>query len=88
MIAEHLTRVAQEGLVLALWLTAPVVVASTCAGFATSVLQAATQIQESSLTFPPRLVAAAGALALAGPWILDQLLRFARAVLQTIAWVG
>lgn len=45
-------------------------------GVAISILQVVTQVQEMSLTFVPKLLAAAVVLILAGPWMLRKLTQF------------
>jgi flagellar biosynthetic protein FliQ len=45
-------------------------------------VQATTQIQDHTLTFVPKLVAVLATLAVAGPWIGSQLVRFTQVVLQ------
>jgi flagellar biosynthetic protein FliQ len=45
-------------------------------GFLISLFQATTQIQEQTLTFAPKVIVVFGVLAMAGPWIGHQLVRF------------
>lgn len=78
----YLLQIAREGLYLVLIASAPPVLASMVVGLLISVLQATTQIQEQTLTFVPKLVAVFATLAIAGPWIGAQLLRFARLVFE------
>lgn len=70
----------------ALWLTlvvsAPVILVALGVGFLVSVLQAATQIQEFTLSFVPKILAVLLTLALAAPWMGEQLVRFARLALS------
>jgi flagellar biosynthetic protein FliQ len=49
-------------------------------GIVVSILQAATQIQEATLTFVPKIVAVLGALLVAFPWILDKMVEFTREI--------
>ena len=73
---NQLTFVTREALVLVLVVSAPPVLVSLIVGFAISVFQATTQIQEQTLSFAPKVVAVFGALALSGAWIGTQLVRF------------
>lgn len=73
---NQLTFITQEALFLVLVASAPPVLMSLLVGFIISLFQATTQIQEQTLTFAPKVVAVFGVLALAGPWIGSQLLRF------------
>lgn len=72
----QLTHVIQQALVMVLVISGPPIMLALIIGFAISVFQAATQIQEQTLTFAPKLVVIFGTLGLAGPWIGATLLRF------------
>jgi flagellar biosynthetic protein FliQ len=67
----------------ALIICAPILGVTLAVGLLVSVLQVTTQIQEASLTFIPKLVAAGVALVLFGPWMLHKLTQFAVQL-----WVG
>jgi flagellar biosynthetic protein FliQ len=82
-VGEYMLRVAREGLYLTLLVSAPVLVVSMVVGLVTSVLQAATQVQEQTLSFVPKLVAVFVTLALMGPWIGAQLVRFTVTLFET-----
>jgi flagellar biosynthetic protein FliQ len=82
--ADLLTRLAREGLFLALLLSAPVVLAAMIIGLFVSLVQATTQIQEQTLSFAPKVVAVMLALAITGPWIGAQLVRFTTALFDVI----
>lgn len=73
---HQLTYITQEALLLVLIASGPPIIMSLVVGFMVSVFQAATQIQEQTLTFAPKLVVVFGVLGLAGPWVGTQLLRF------------
>jgi flagellar biosynthesis protein FliQ len=73
---HQLTYITQEALLLVLVASGPPIVMSLMVGFIVSVFQAATQIQEQTLSFAPKLLVVFGVLGLAGPWIGTQLLRF------------
>jgi flagellar biosynthetic protein FliQ len=53
-----------------------------------SVFQATTQIQEQTLSYVPKLVAVFLTLAILGPWMLAQALRFAKVILESIQYVN
>jgi flagellar biosynthesis protein FliQ len=76
MIDVHVTNVTREALYLTLIASGPPIVISLIVGFAISLFQATTQIQEQTLTFAPKILIVFGVLALAGPWIGHQLLAF------------
>jgi flagellar biosynthesis protein FliQ len=73
---HQLTFITQEALVLVLVASGPPVLMGLAIGLIISVFQATTQIQEQTLTFAPKVVVVFGMLALLGPWIGSQLLRF------------
>lgn len=73
---HSLTYITQEALLLVLIASGPPIVLSLIVGFLVSVFQATTQIQEQTLSFAPKLVIVFGVLALAGPWIGTNMLRF------------
>jgi flagellar biosynthetic protein FliQ len=73
---HSLTSITQEALYLVLIASAPPVIMSLIVGFMISLFQATTQIQEQTLTFAPKVIVVFGVLAMTGPWIGHQLLRF------------
>lgn len=73
---NQLTFITQEALFLVLVVSAPPVLTSLLVGFIISLFQATTQIQEQTLTFAPKVIIVFGVLAMTGPWIGSQLVRF------------
>lgn len=69
-------QLAQNALFVALKVAAPVLGLSLLAGLLVSVFQAATQIQETTLTFVPKIMAMVAALFLFGPWMLHTLVEY------------
>ena len=65
-----------QALELALRVGLPLLVVGLVVGLAVSVFQAATQIQEQTLSFIPKILALAGVLIVGGPWMLNQLLSY------------
>jgi flagellar biosynthetic protein FliQ len=78
--ADALVRLAREALLLAIVLSAPVVLSALVVGLMVSIFQATTQIQEQTLSFAPKLVAVMIALAVSAPWIGAQLGHFSTAL--------
>ena len=76
MTETMLLDLAQEGLYLALLLSLPAVVAALLVGLVVGLFQAATRLQEQTLSVVPRLVAVFAVLLLAGGWMGAQLLRY------------
>jgi len=80
-------RAVREGLILVLLVSAPPLLASLIVGFVVSVVQAATQIQDPTIAFVPKLVAVVLLLVVSGPLLGAQVVRFAQALLLTIPTV-
>ncbi len=70
------THVALQTLILAAKLCAPILLTAMAVGFGISLLQAATQIQEVTLSFVPKLIAVAGVTLLSGNWMVNELITF------------
>jgi len=68
--------IAVQGLVLAAKLAAPVLITALVVGFAVSLLQSITQIQEITLAFVPKAVAVGIALLVSGHWMITELVNF------------
>ena len=77
-------RAIREGLVLVLLLSGPPLIASMVVGFVIGLLQAATQIQDQTLAFVPKLVVVMGVLAAMGPILGASLVRFTQALFLAI----
>ena len=74
----------QEGLLTLLMVAAPVLLSVLVVGLVVSVLQAATQISEATLSFVPKVLAAVAVLAIAGPWMMATLVDYLQRTLQAI----
>ena len=84
MTADALVELTAEALALALWVSAPVLVASLAVGTAVGVLTTATQLQDPSLRFAPKLATVAAVLLLAGSWMAGELLAFTEGLFRTL----
>ena len=73
MTPEFVIGFARQSIELALMIAMPMLGIGLLVGIVVSVIQAATQIQEMTLTFIPKVVAIFLALLLAFPWILDKM---------------
>lgn len=88
MDTSLLLGVAREALVLMVLASLPPIGASLLVGFLMSLVQATTQLQESTLSVVPKLCAAVLALVIAGPWIGAQLARFTTQLMLTLPSVA
>ena len=67
-----------------LMVSAPVLGVVLLVGLVISLFQAVTQINEATLAFVPKLVAAVAVFAMAGPWMLNMLVEYIRRVIEAI----
>jgi len=65
-------------------IAAPIVLVVLVVGLVVNIFQAVTQINESTLSFIPKLIAAIIALTIAGPWILSTLVDYLREMILSI----
>jgi flagellar biosynthesis protein FliQ len=84
MDATAVFTAGQQGLWLLLVVSAPVLLVVLVVGLVVSVFQAATQINEATLSFVPKIIAAVAVLAIAGPWMMTTLVEYLQRVLQSI----
>lgn len=84
MNAQMVLTMGQEALLTLLMVAAPILGIVLLVGLVISLFQAITQINEATLTFIPKLVAAMLALAIAGPWMLSMLVDFIRRTIESI----
>jgi flagellar biosynthetic protein FliQ len=74
----------REALELTLIISAPLLLTALCAGLLVSIFQAATQINEATLSFIPKLIAVFAAIVIAGPWILQLLIDYTQRLFTSI----
>ncbi len=84
MTPESVISIGQEAVFLVLQLIAVLLLPSLAVGLIVSVFQAATQINEQTLSFIPKLVVAFVVLLTAGPWIMGQLVGYTTKLFQGI----
>jgi flagellar biosynthetic protein FliQ len=84
MTPEAVMTIGQRALEMALLLAAPLLLSALVIGLLVGVFQAATQINEMTLSFIPKLLGMATALVIAGPWMLKELVGYTRLLIQSI----
>jgi flagellar biosynthetic protein FliQ len=84
MTPQEVFAMGQNGLYHLLLVAAPLLLVALVVGLVVSIFQAATQINEATLSFVPKIVGAAIVLAIAGPWMLSTLVDYLRGVLMGI----
>jgi flagellar biosynthesis protein FliQ len=87
MSTEAITRILREGLMLVLLLSAGPMLSSMLIGLVASILQATTQIQEQTLSYIPKLTGVFLTIALLGPWILAETVKFTVVLFESIPTV-
>jgi flagellar biosynthetic protein FliQ len=80
MTIGELTSILQRTMLMVLSLGGPIVLAAMVVGLLVSIFQAATQINESTLTFVPKVLIVAVILSVFGPGMLASLVDFTRSI--------
>jgi len=77
MNQSDVLKLAQEAVKTVLMTAAPMLIFSSVVGLVVSIIQAVTQIQESTLSFVPKIIAVFISLLIFGPWIMNVVTEFA-----------
>jgi len=81
-------ELAQRSVAVALMISAPVLALGLIVGLIVSVFQAATQIQEMTLTFVPKIIAVGAALVVFGPWMLKSMVTFTHNLFVSLPYLA
>ena len=84
MTPESVIVIGQQALVVTAMLAAPMLLAALAAGLLVGIFQAATQINEVTLSFIPKLLVLAVALYVGGGWMLKVLLGYSESLIKSI----
>jgi flagellar biosynthetic protein FliQ len=84
MSPETVLTQGHDALMLALLISAPLLLTALLVGVVVGMFQAATQINEMTLSFIPKLLAMAVVLVIAGPWMLRLLTEYTRRLIESI----
>ena len=84
MTPEYVLDMARQAMQVAMMVGAPMLLVSLVVGLLVAVFQAATQLNEQTLSFIPKLLAVAATMVLAGPWIVAVIDDYTRGVLTNI----
>lgn len=84
MTPETVMTIGMRALEITLLLSAPLLLVALAAGLLVGVFQAATQINEMTLSFIPKLLAMAAAIAIAGPWMIRLIVGYTRELIESI----
>ena len=88
MTEELILKLGQETIKTTAMIAGPMLGGALVIGLIISVLQAITQINETTLTFLPKLIGIAAAIVLVGPWLISLMTEFIREMLQTIPLIA
>ncbi len=84
MTPESVMTLGYEAMRLSVLLAAPLLLVALVTGLLISLFQAATQINEMTLSFIPKLLAVFATLVIAGPWMLTTVLDYMRNLFSSI----
>ncbi|MFL9959922.1 flagellar biosynthesis protein FliQ [Paraburkholderia sediminicola] len=84
MNQETVMTLAHQAMYVGLLLAAPLLLVALVVGLVVSLFQAATQINETTLSFIPKLLAIVITMVIAGPWMLTTMLDYLRQTLTNI----
>ena len=84
MTDTDVTDIAAQTMMMAAKVAAPILLTALLVGFLISLFQAATQIQEPTLSFVPKMIAVAIALLVTGNWVLNQMITFTHSLFDML----
>jgi len=84
MNSQAVLGIAQQALVVTLLLSGPLLLTALVVGLVVSIFQAATQINEATLSFIPKLLAVFAVLVIAGPWMMGHMVDYIRTLFSSI----
>jgi len=84
MNEQYIIDVASGAIWLTIKIAAPALLTALIVGIIISVIQAATQVQEQTVSFVPKIIAIAGAMIVTAPWILQQFIFYTKNLIQSI----
>ncbi|MET0162257.1 MAG: flagellar biosynthesis protein FliQ [Microbacteriaceae bacterium] len=84
MDTSSVLDIAMQAILMGAKLSAPMLVTALVVGFAISLLQSITQVQEVTLSFVPKMVAVSAALVIAGNWMITEMVSFTTQLFERI----
>ena len=87
MTPESVMTIGRQALELTLLISAPLLLSALAVGLLVSVFQAATQINEMTLSFIPKLIAILVMLVVAGPWMITMMVEYTRRLLENLPFM-
>ena len=84
MTDTTIIEIATQAMIVALKLSAPLLLTALCVGFVISLFQSMTQIQEFTLSFVPKVIGVGVALLISGNWMLQTMIDFTNDLFETL----
>jgi len=84
MTPETVMEIGRQAIMVLLLVSAPLMLVALLTGLIISIFQAATQINEATLSFVPKIVAIFATMVFAGPWMLEMLVDYIRRLFGSI----
>lgn len=84
MSPDDVLQLGKDAMTVSILLAMPLLGITLVLGLIVSIFQAATQINEMTLSFIPKLIGLVAVLVLLGPWLLDVIVSYTRELYQTI----
>ena len=87
MTPESVMTIGQQALEVTMMVSAPILLTALAVGLMVSIFQAATQINEMTLSFIPKLFSMLVMMVVAGPWMLNLMMDYMRRLFTNIPWM-
>ncbi|XBC41849.1 MAG: flagellar biosynthesis protein FliQ [Buchnera aphidicola (Kaburagia rhusicola rhusicola)] len=88
MTVESVMTIFHEAMKVALMLASPLLLSALFSGLVISVIQAATQINEQTLSFIPKIIAVLLSIVIFGPWMLTLILDYTRSLFSNLSLIS
>ena len=88
MTPESVMTLGRQAIELAMIVSAPPLLAALIIGLVVSIFQAATQINEMTLSFIPKLIGMFGVLIISGPWMVAMMVDYIQRLFGSIPWLA
>ena len=83
MTPEHITQIVKETLFMALQIACPFLLLALVIGLVVSIVQTATQVQEMTLSFVPKMLIVGLSIAIFFPWVIKMMTKFTNSLWVT-----
>lgn len=87
MTPETVITIGQQAIEITLMISAPMLLTALVIGLVVSIFQAATQINEMTLSFIPKLLGMFAVLIMTGPWIVNMMVDYIQRLFGNIPWM-